>query len=105
MQVAAVAAALGHALPLLVAAAALGGFAALGLSAICLARAHELAGAAASSVWVRATASFAVCQAVSGFGFAALFRATGSHDAVFGAGLAISLAALATGLPRGGARR
>lgn len=76
----------------------LGGFSALGLTAICLARARELAGPASAAIWVRATASFAVAQAVAGLALAALFRATGSHDQIFAAGLVLSVAALLTAL-------
>jgi hypothetical protein len=47
-------------------------------------------------IWVRATAAYAVAQVGFAFALAALFGATGdSHAAVFGVGLALSLAALA----------
>lgn len=80
--------------PPLFAAAFLGGFAAVGLSAVTLARARELAGLASGAIWVRATAAFAIAQAVTGFGFAWLFSWTHSHDALFAAGLAFSVAAV-----------
>jgi predicted MFS family arabinose efflux permease len=74
------------------------GFAAMGISAVALAAARERAGAQAGVIWVRVTAGFAVAQAVTGFALAALFAATGeAHGAVFGAGLALSLAAFAVG--------
>lgn len=103
IQVAALLATFGPGWPTLAVAAALGGFAALGLSAIVLARAQEIAGPFASGIWVRATASFAVAQAVAGLALAALFRATGQHDAVFAAGLVLSVAAVAIAWP--GSRR
>ena len=83
----------GHPVMLLLSGFA-GGFSAVGLAAIALARARELAGAAAGAVWVRATAAFAVAQAGAGFALAALFGQTGSHLYVFVAGLALSVAAL-----------
>jgi predicted MFS family arabinose efflux permease len=79
-------------------AALLGGFAGIGITAVALARARELAGPSAGSVWVGATASYAVTQAATAFGLTALFAATGSHDTLFAAGLALSLAALAAAL-------
>ncbi len=78
----------------LMSAALLGGFASIGLTAVTLARARELAGAGAGAVWARTTAAFAVAQAVTGFALAALFARTGSHDALFATGLALSAAAL-----------
>ena len=98
LQVAALATALLPGTPFLVLSAFLGGFSALGLSTVALARAFELAGPAAGSVWVRATAAFAVSQAVTGFALAALFRQTGSHRDVFGVGLLLSVVALAVAL-------
>ncbi|WP_375461805.1 YbfB/YjiJ family MFS transporter [uncultured Enterovirga sp.] len=75
-------------------AAALGGFTAVGIAAAALARARELAGPAAGAIWVRATAGFAVAQALTGFALAALFSRTESHDALFAAGLALAVGAL-----------
>lgn len=98
VQVAALSAALLVGFGPLAISAVLGGFSALGLTAICLARARELAGAAAAGIWVRATASFAVAQAVAGLALAGLFRATGSHDQVFTAGLVLSISALLVAL-------
>ena len=94
LQVFALATALSDSPVLLAGSAFAGGFAAMGLAAIALARARELAGAAAGAVWVRATAAFAIAQAVTGFALAALFGRTGSHQDVFLAGLALSVAAL-----------
>jgi predicted MFS family arabinose efflux permease len=82
----------------LVPAALLSGFAAMGLTAVVLTVARELAGEGAGRLWARTTASFAVAQAVVAFALAWLFAATGeSHAAVFGAGLVLSAAALAVG--------
>jgi hypothetical protein len=54
-----------------------------------------VAGARAGVIWVRATAAYAVAQVGFSFALAGLFGATGdSHPAVFGVGLALSLAAL-----------
>jgi predicted MFS family arabinose efflux permease len=95
VQVAALGAALVPAWPALLLAGPLGGFAGVGATAVTLAAAREIAGAQAAVVWVRATAGYAVAQATFGFALAALFEATGeSHAAVFGVGLALSLAAL-----------
>lgn len=94
IQVAALGAAFVPALFAIEAAAFLGGFAAVGLSTTALARARELAGPASGGIWVKATAAFAVAQAVGGFGFAVLFARTGSHGALFAAGLVLSVAAL-----------
>ncbi|WP_421992154.1 YbfB/YjiJ family MFS transporter [Roseococcus sp.] len=85
--------------PALIVSALAGGFAAVGISAITLAWARELAGPATGALWVRATVSFAVTQAAMGFGFAALFGATGeSHHAVFLGGLIFSVLGLAATL-------
>ena len=82
----------------LLAAAALGGFTAVGIAAAALARGRELVGPAAGAVWVRATAGFAIAQAVTGFAFAALFGHTGSHDLIFALGLALAVAAVVPSL-------
>ncbi len=87
-------------------AALLAGFAAIGVTAVTLTVTRELAPARPAVLWVRCTAAFAVAQAAVGFALAALFAATGeSHAAVFGAGLAFSAAALGVCFapPRGGA--
>ena len=83
--------------PALLPAAPLAGFAGIGATAVTLAAAREIAGVAAGTVWVRATAGYAIAQAGVGFALAALFHATDdSHAAVFGVGLALSVGALLT---------
>jgi predicted MFS family arabinose efflux permease len=94
LQAAAVALALPAPAAGLAASALLGGFAGLGVTAVALARARELAGPAAVVVWVRATALFALAQAATGFLLVPLFAHTGSYAFLFGAGLAASIAAL-----------
>jgi predicted MFS family arabinose efflux permease len=85
--------------PALLFSALAGGFAAVGISAVTLAWAREVAGPAAGALWVRATVGFAVTQAATGFGFAAVFGATGeSHHAVFLGGLLFSALGLAATL-------
>jgi predicted MFS family arabinose efflux permease len=76
-------------------AAVLGGLSGIGLTAVALVRAREVAGGDASALWARATSVYAVAQALAALGLAWLFP-IGGHDAVFGVGLAFSLAALAT---------
>ncbi len=99
LQVVALALCLPGAVWLLVPAAVLSGFAAMGVTAVVLALARERAGAAAGAVWARTTACFAVIQAVVAFGLAELFARSGeSHLAVFAVGLVLSLAALAVNL-------
>jgi predicted MFS family arabinose efflux permease len=82
----------------LVPSAFLGGFGGIGITAVALTRARELAGSDAGAVWVRTTAIFAVLQAATGFALTPLFAATGSHEALFGAGLLLSVAALISSL-------
>jgi predicted MFS family arabinose efflux permease len=82
----------------LVVSAFLGGFGSLGLTAVALARARELAGPQAGALWVAATTAFAVAQAGTAFAMTALFGRTGSYELLFGVALALSLAALAIGL-------
>jgi predicted MFS family arabinose efflux permease len=94
VQVVALAAALSGHPALLALSSTAAGFSTLGLSTIALARARELAGAAAGAVWVRATAAFAISQAGTGFALAFLFGQTGSHAHVFLAGLCLSVVAL-----------
>ena len=95
IQVAALISSLATAPALLAVSGFLGGISALGLSAAALARCRELAGPAAGAVWIRATAAYAAAQAASGFVLAELFRALGSHDALFAAGLGLSVVGLA----------
>lgn len=95
--------------PALLLAAPLGGFAGIGATAVTLAAAREAAGDRAGVVWVRATAAYAIAQAITSFALAALFTASGeAHAAVFGVGLALSLGAwcaAAIGHPRQGKPR
>lgn len=80
--------------PALVLAAAMGGFAGVGVSAVTLAWARETGGGG-GALWARATAAYALAQALAAFALAGLFGLTGeSHAAVFAAGLALSAAAL-----------
>ncbi|MCW8084050.1 YbfB/YjiJ family MFS transporter [Sabulicella glaciei] len=76
-------------------AAVLGGFSGVGISAVTLAWAREMAGPQAGALWVRATLVYAAAQAGAAVALAVLFGITGeSHAAVFAAGLACSLGAL-----------
>ncbi|MCU0888308.1 MAG: MFS transporter [Rubritepida sp.] len=76
-------------------AAVLGGFAGVGVSAVTLAWAREVAGEAAGALWVRCTIVYSIGQAAAAFAMAAIFGATGeSHAAVFALGLALSAGAL-----------
>jgi predicted MFS family arabinose efflux permease len=94
LQAAALALALPSSVASLFASALLGGFGGIGLTAVALARARELAGPAAGVVWVRATALFALAQAATGFLLVPLFAHTGSYAFLFATGLALSIAAL-----------
>jgi predicted MFS family arabinose efflux permease len=98
-QAAAVALALVPSVATLFASALLGGFGGLGVTAVALARARELAGPAAGLVWVRATALFALAQAATGFLLVPLFAHTDSYGSLFAAGLALSIAALLVSTP------
>jgi predicted MFS family arabinose efflux permease len=76
-------------------AAVIAGFAAIGVTTVTLTVTRLLAPAQPAALWVQCTAAFAVVQAAVAFALAALVAATGeSHAAVFGAGLVFSLAAL-----------
>jgi predicted MFS family arabinose efflux permease len=97
-QAAALALALPSSTASLFASALLGGFSGLGVAAVALARAQELGGPAAGSVWVRATALYALAQAATGFVLTPVFAHTGSHAFVFAFGLAVSIAALLVSL-------
>lgn len=103
VQVVALAASLSGHPALLAASGFLGGFSALGLTTIALARARELAGPAAGGVWVKATAAYAVAQAATSLVLAALFARTETHAHIFLVGLGLSVAALLVSL--GGADR
>jgi hypothetical protein len=56
-------------------AAALSGFAGVGISAVTLAWAREEAGERAGPLWVRATICYALAQALAALALAALFAA------------------------------
>jgi predicted MFS family arabinose efflux permease len=101
VQVAALVLALVPWWPALVLAAALGGFAGVGISAVTLAWAREAAGAAAGGLWVKVTIAYALAQAGAAFALAAVFGATGeNHAVVFALGLLLSgLAILAARRP------
>lgn len=95
VQAAALALALPPAAALVPPAALAAGFAAIGVTAVNLTVTREMVPERPAALWVRCSAAFAVSQAVVGFALAALFAATAeSHAAVFGAGLAFSVAAL-----------
>src|SRR5262245_51040030 len=79
LQAAAIALALLSPVAGLFASALLGGVAGLGVTAVALARARELAGPAAGVVWVRATALYALAQAGTGFLLVPMFAHTGSY--------------------------
>ncbi|MGE0222221.1 MAG: YbfB/YjiJ family MFS transporter [Acetobacteraceae bacterium] len=82
---------------LVLAAAAVAGFAAVGVSTVTLTVSRELAPEASVGVWVRCTAAFGITQTVVAFALAALFAATGeSHLAVFAVGTAASCLAVAS---------
>jgi hypothetical protein len=87
--------------PALPLAALAGGFAGVGVSAVTLAWAREVAGAAAGALWVRATIAYAIAQAAAAFALAGVFGASGeSHALVFAIGLLFSAGAwLATPRP------
>src|SRR5262245_40509246 len=94
IQVIAVALALRSSVASLVISALLGGFAGLGITAVVLARARELAGPEAGILWVRATAIYALAQATTGFALVPLFAYTRSYALLFGTCVAVSMAAL-----------
>ena len=101
LQSCGVALALAPGTALLAPAAFVGAFGGVGITASALARTRELGGpAGAGSIWVKGTAIYALAQAGVGFALTALFAHTGTHEALFGAGLAISLAGLAAAMKR-----
>jgi len=100
VQVVAMALTLAPSAGLLVLAAALSGFAAMGLTAVTLVLVREVAGPRAGALWAGTTVAYAVAQAATALALAALFAATAeSHAAVFGTGLALSVAALFAAVP------
>lgn len=79
---------------LIVPAAGLAGFAAVGVSTVTLSLAQEIAREHAVALWIRCSAGFSVTQAIVGFLLAAAFAATAeSHLVVFSVGLGLSLLA------------
>ncbi|WBV42311.1 YbfB/YjiJ family MFS transporter [Pseudoroseomonas cervicalis] len=99
VQVAALLAALGPGGGFVLLAALLGGFSGIGISAVALGAVRQLSGVAAGLLWVRATALYALAQALTGFVLAALFRASGdSHALVFAVALGLSVLGLLVAL-------
>lgn len=70
------------------------GVAATGTVGCALACSREIAGPAASILWSRATAAYAVAQAGSAFGLAAIYAHTGSTDTVFAISIVPTILAL-----------
>ncbi len=73
---------------LLVLSTLCGGATAIGLTALTLTRARDLAGEEASAVWRVSTATFGLAQTLTGFLMAWLYTATQGHAALFATGLA-----------------
>lgn len=71
----------------------LGGFSAIGLTAIALTMARDIAGPGAGAVWANTTLAFALAQAATGFAMASLFTLTGVHAHLILLALAFSAAA------------
>lgn len=71
----------------------LGGFSAIGLTAVALTRAREIAGPGAGAVWANTTLAFALAQAATGFAMASIFTLTGVHAHLSLLALAFSAAA------------
>lgn len=88
---------LSHTLPALVLSTALAGAMTVGLTALALSRAPELAGAASPGIWRICTVGWAAAQTISGFVLAWLYTATGSHLPLFGVGLIAAIAAALLG--------
>jgi MFS family permease len=80
-------------IPVLVLSTVLAGAMTVGLTALALSRAPELAGAASPGIWRVCTIGWAAAQTMSGFVLAWLYTATGSHLSLFVVGLAAALAA------------
>ncbi len=85
---------LGQATPVLLLSTALSGAMTVGLTALALSRAPELAGPASPGVWRICTVGWAAAQTAGGFALAWLYTATGSHLPLFGVGLAAALLAI-----------
>ena len=77
--------------PVLVLSTLCGGATAIGLTALTLTRARDLAGDEASAVWRVSTATFGLSQTLVGFLMAWLYAATQGHEALFVTGLAGAL--------------
>ena len=84
----------GAATPVLALSTVLSGAMTVGLTALALTRAPELAGPASQGVWRICTVGWAAAQTVSGFLLTWLYTATGSHLPLFGVGLAAAIAAV-----------
>lgn len=79
---------------LIVPAAALAGFVAVGTTTVVLFLVQERAGSYATHIWVRCTAAYSIIQAVVALLLAGVFTATNeSHAMVFAIGLGFSVAA------------
>ncbi|MDH1264626.1 YbfB/YjiJ family MFS transporter [Pseudomonas sp. GD03944] len=73
-----------------------------GIVPLGLARVHQLIAVPQqqNATWSRATVSFATCQALAGYGYSALFAASGGHYAwLFGVAMVALMLALALELP------
>jgi MFS family permease len=81
-------------IPVLVLSTVLAGAMTVGLTALALSRAPELAGPASAGVWRICTVGWAAAQTTSGFVLAWLYTATGSHPPLFGVGLAAAIGAM-----------
>jgi len=85
--------------PALVLSTALAGATTVGLTALALSRAFELAGAAMPGIWRISTVGWAAAQTATGFVLAWLYTATGSHLPLFAVGLVAALAAVVLARP------
>jgi predicted MFS family arabinose efflux permease len=84
----------GASVPVLALSTILAAATTVGSTALTLTRARELAGDSAAGVWRLATMGWAAAQVGSGFVLAGLLAATGSHLALFAAGLVAALLAM-----------
>jgi predicted MFS family arabinose efflux permease len=85
--------------PVLVVSTVLGGATTVGLTALALTRALELAGAAAPGLWRISTVGWAAAQTVTGFVLAWLYTASGSHLPLFAVGAVAAIAAVVLARP------
>lgn len=81
-------------LPALLASSVLAGGTALSMTAVMLLLAKAIAGDASPGVWRVATAGYGAAQTGCGFTLAWLYAETGSHQWLFGLGLALTLLSL-----------